>query len=44
MQRHGEMHVVAEGGLGHLEELRGALASEGILGEIVAPPKDQCSS
>jgi hypothetical protein len=44
MHRHGELHVVAEGGMDHLERLRGALWTAGIAGEIVAPPREQCSS
>jgi hypothetical protein len=44
MHRHGDLHVVAEGGLDHLRRLRGALADQGIAGEIVSPPKEKCSS
>jgi len=36
--------VVAEGGLANLEELRSSLSAAGIAGEIVAPPKEKCSS
>ncbi len=44
MHRHGELHVVAEGSLDHLRRLRAALAETGIGGEILAPPKERCSS
>lgn len=44
MHRHGELHVVAEGGLDNLRELRTSLSGAGIAGEIVAPPKEHCSS
>jgi hypothetical protein len=44
MHRHGELHVVAEGGLDHLRRLQAALSEQGIAGQIVAPPKEQCSS
>lgn len=44
MHQHGELHVVAEGGLEHLRRLKGALSAAGIEGEIVSPPKEKCSS
>jgi hypothetical protein len=44
MHRFGELHVIAEGGTDHLREIQGILRSAGIAGEIVAPPKSQCSS
>jgi len=44
MQQHGELRVVAEGGLDHLRRLKGALAEAGIAAEIVSPPKEKCSS
>lgn len=44
MHRHGELHVVAEGGLDHLRRLKSALAESGIEGEIVSPPREKCSS
>ncbi|MBL8861849.1 MAG: hypothetical protein JNK02_07530 [Planctomycetes bacterium] len=42
--RHGELHVVAEGGLDHLRRLERALAAIGIASEVVAPPREKCSS
>jgi len=44
MHQHGELHVVAEGGLDHLRRLKAALAEAGITAEIVSPPKEKCSS
>lgn len=44
MERHGELHVVAEGDLANLRELQSSLSEAGIGCEIVAPPKEKCSS
>ncbi len=44
MDQHGNLHVVAEGGLDHLRRLKGSLSEQGIEGEIVSPPKEKCSS